>query len=100
MCIVEIEGINKPITGCTTTISDNISIYTHSKMVRKARQAILEFLLLNHPLDCPVCDQGGECDLQEETLTYGPDRSRYLAKKNRLMIFKWGINKNNNDTLY
>jgi NADH-quinone oxidoreductase subunit G len=92
MCIIEIEGVNKPVTGCTTMISDNISIYTHSKMVRKARQAILEFLLLNHPLDCPVCDQGGECDLQEETLTYGPDRSRYLSKKNQLMIFKWGIN--------
>lgn len=90
MCIIEIEGVNKPVTGCTTMISDNISIYTHSKMVRKARQAILEFLLLNHPLDCPVCDQGGECDLQEETLTYGPDRSRYFIKKKSAYDFQMG----------
>jgi len=78
MCLIEIEGVTKPIASCTVKITDNISIYTSSVMVRKARQAVLEFLLLSHPLDCPVCDQGGECDLQDQTLIYGPDRGRFF----------------------
>lgn len=59
MCLVEIEGIIKPIASCTVKVTDNMSIFTNSSMVRKSRQAVLEALLLSHPLDCPVCDQGG-----------------------------------------
>jgi NADH dehydrogenase/NADH:ubiquinone oxidoreductase subunit G len=58
-------------------------VYTNSPLVKKAREAVLEFLLLNHPLDCPICDQGGECDLQDQTMVYGSDRSRFYEFKAR-----------------
>jgi len=81
MCLVEIENVTKPVASCTITTTENMVIFTHSALVRKARQAVLEFLLLSHPLDCPICDQGGECDLQDQTLIYGPDRGRFFSKK-------------------
>lgn len=90
MCLVEIEGVAKPVASCTLKITDNISIYTNSVMVRKARQAVLESLLLSHPLDCPICDQGGECDLQDQTLLYGPDRGRFFSRKKTVYDFYIG----------
>jgi len=90
ICLVEVEGVNKPIASCTVKTSNNLSIYTNSVMVRKARQAVLEYLLLSHPLDCPICDQGGECDLQDQTLLYGPDRGRFFSNKKSVYDFDLG----------
>lgn len=90
MCLVEIENVSKPVASCTITATENMVIFTHSALVRKARQAVLEFLLLSHPLDCPICDQGGECDLQDQTLIYGPDRGRFFSKKKTTYDFNLG----------
>jgi NADH dehydrogenase/NADH:ubiquinone oxidoreductase subunit G len=76
MCLVEIEGAPKPVASCAAPVGNNMTIYTNTPFVHKARENVLEFLLLNHPLDCKVCDQGGECDLQEHSKNYGTDRSR------------------------
>ena len=82
MCLVEVKpGPPKPQASCALPASDNMEIITNSPMVKKAREGVLEFLLINHPLDCPICDQGGECDLQDETLGYGRDDSRYVENK-------------------
>lgn len=75
-CLVEVEKSPKPVVSCARPVSKGRVIYTNTPLVRKAREAVLEFLLLNHPLDCPICDQGGECDLQDEALNYGSDRGR------------------------
>ncbi|MBF0582780.1 MAG: NADH-quinone oxidoreductase subunit NuoG [Magnetococcales bacterium] len=77
MCLVEVEKMPKPVISCAMPVSDGMVVKTDSEMVRKARKAVMEFLLINHPLDCPVCDQGGECSLQDLAMKYGPDRSRY-----------------------
>jgi NADH-quinone oxidoreductase chain G len=76
MCLVEIQKSPKPVVSCAMPVSKDMVIFTDTPLVRKAREAVLEFLLLNHPLDCPICDQGGECDLQDEALNYGSDRGR------------------------
>jgi len=81
MCLVEIEGIPKLQTGCSTPVKDGMVVHTKSERVREAQQAVVEFLLLNHPLDCPVCDKGGECPLQDITFGYGPGRSRTREPK-------------------
>lgn len=81
MCLVEIEKAPKPIASCAFPVAPNMRIYTDTPMVQKARENVLEFLLMNHPLDCPICDQGGECDLQEQTMAFGSDRSRYFYSK-------------------
>ena len=82
MCLVEVKpGPPKPQASCALPASENMEIFTNTPMVKKARQGVLEFLLINHPLDCPICDQGGECDLQDETLGYGRDDSRYVENK-------------------
>jgi len=81
MCLVEIEKSPKPVASCALPLSNNISVYTDSPLVKKARENILESLLLNHPLDCPICDQGGECDLQDQTKIYGGDYSRFYINK-------------------
>ena len=82
MCLVEVKpGPPKPQASCALPAADNMEIFTNTPMVKKARQGVLEFLLINHPLDCPICDQGGECDLQDETLGYGRDDSRYAENK-------------------
>jgi len=83
MCIVEVKGAPKPLVSCTNIVLKNMVIYTNSPSIKKARESTLEFLLINHPLDCPICDQGGECDLQDETLNYGLDRSRYFISYKR-----------------
>jgi NADH dehydrogenase/NADH:ubiquinone oxidoreductase subunit G len=81
MCLVELEKSPKPIASCAMPIAPNMVIYTDTPLVKKAQESVLELLLINHPLDCPICDQGGECDLQDITLNYGSDRSRFFEKK-------------------
>jgi NADH-quinone oxidoreductase subunit G len=81
MCLVEMERSPKPIASCAMPASDGMVIKTDTPLVHKARKGVLEFLLINHPLDCPICDQGGECDLQDLTLFYGPDHSRFKENK-------------------
>jgi NADH-quinone oxidoreductase subunit G len=81
MCLVEIEKISKPVVACFMPISSNMKIFTNTHFVKKIRENVLEFLLLNHPLDCPICDQGGECDLQEQVFNFGSDKSRFFEKK-------------------
>ncbi|MBW8268495.1 NADH-quinone oxidoreductase subunit NuoG [Caldovatus aquaticus] len=81
MCLVELEKAPKPIASCAYPVADGMVIRTDSPMVRNARRGVMEFLLINHPLDCPICDQGGECDLQDQAYGYGMDRSRYREAK-------------------
>ncbi len=82
MCLVEVKpGPPKPQASCALPAADNQEIFTTTPMVKKAREGVLEFLLINHPLDCPICDQGGECDLQDETIAYGRGHSRYDENK-------------------
>jgi len=82
MCLVEIKpGPPKPQASCAMPVADKQEIITNSAVVQKARNGVMEFLLINHPLDCPICDQGGECDLQDQAMAYGFDRSRYHENK-------------------
>jgi NADH-quinone oxidoreductase subunit G len=81
MCLVEIEGIPKLQTACSTPVRDGMVVYTRTDRVVEAQNAIVEFLLVNHPLDCPVCDKGGECPLQDIALGWGPGRSRFTDPK-------------------
>ena len=81
MCQVEIEGQRKPQTACTTVVADNMVVHTDTPRVAEVRRGALEFTLLNHPLDCPVCDKGGECDLQDLTFAYGAGTSRFMEPK-------------------
>ncbi|MCP5322699.1 MAG: NADH-quinone oxidoreductase subunit G [Candidatus Paracaedibacteraceae bacterium] len=81
MCLVEVEGSKKPIPSCANNLKEGMIIHTTSSQVKKDREGVMEFLLINHPLDCPVCDQAGECDLQDQALHYGKDRSRYTEEK-------------------
>src|ERR671923_643774 len=89
MCLVEVAGMPKPVASCAMSVTDLLpsrdgtppTIITNSEKVKKAREGVLEFLLINHPLDCPICDQGGECDLQDQTMAYGFDASRFQDNK-------------------
>ncbi len=81
MCLVEQEKVPKPIASCAQPVAEGMVIHTQSARARKARHGVMEFLLINHPLDCPICDQGGECDLQDQAMAYGFDRSRYHEPK-------------------
>ena len=81
MCLVELEKSAKPIASCAMPATEGMNIKTNTKLVDKARKGVMEFLLANHPLDCPVCDQGGECDLQDQSMFYGLDKSRYSENK-------------------
>ena len=81
MCLVEMERAPKPVASCAMPAADGMVVKTNSELVRKARKGVMEFLLINHPLDCPICDQGGECDLQDQAMGYGMDRSRYTENK-------------------
>ena len=81
MCLVEMEKSPKPIASCAMPAVDGMNIKTNTPLVEKARKGVMEFLLVNHPLDCPVCDQGGECDLQDQSMFYGLDKSRYKENK-------------------
>jgi NADH-quinone oxidoreductase subunit G len=90
MCLVEIEKMPKPVASCGQPIAEGMIIKTDTEVVRKARRGVMEFLLINHPLDCPICDQGGECDLQDEAVSYGRDTSRYDEGKRAVAQPDWG----------
>jgi len=81
MCMVEMEGYPKPLVSCAMPVSNGIKVYTSTPRVKKAREGVMERLLRNHPLDCPICDQGGECDLQDQSMVHGSDRSRSHERK-------------------
>lgn len=81
MCLIEEIKQLKPLAACSVLITQNMSLYTNTIKTRKARETVLEFLLINHPLDCPICDQGGECDLQDQSLIFGNDRGRFYEYK-------------------
>lgn len=81
MCLVEVVGTKKPMAACALPVTDKMSVLSSSVLVKKAREGILEFILANHPLDCPICDQGGECDLQEQSLLFGSDKGRFYENK-------------------
>tara|TARA_A100001011_G_scaffold38903_1_gene36750 strand:- start:1332 stop:3365 length:2034 start_codon:yes stop_codon:yes gene_type:complete len=81
MCLVEMEKSPKPIASCAMPAADGMVIKTNTPKIEKSRKGVMEFLLANHPLDCPVCDQGGECDLQDQSMFYGIDKSRYKENK-------------------
>lgn len=81
MCLVEVEKAPKPIASCAYPVAEGMVVKTNSPLAEKARKGTMEFLLINHPLDCPICDQGGECDLQDEAMVYGSDRTRYTDNK-------------------
>jgi NADH dehydrogenase/NADH:ubiquinone oxidoreductase subunit G len=98
MCLVDTELIlpngniqKKIMIACGTTITNNLTIFTFNKVVKKIQENILEFLLINHPLDCPICDQGGECDLQDQAIIYGNDRNRFIEKKRSVNDKNFGI---------
>ncbi len=84
MCLVEMEKSTKPIASCAMPASEGMNIKTNTAFVEKARKGVMEFLLANHPLDCPVCDQGGECDLQDQSMFYGIDKSRFIENKRQV----------------
>jgi len=84
MCLVEMEKSPKPIASCAMPAAEGMNIKTNTAFVEKARKGIMEFLLANHPLDCPVCDQGGECDLQDQSMYYGIDKSRFIENKRQV----------------
>ncbi|OYY05159.1 MAG: NADH-quinone oxidoreductase subunit G [Acidocella sp. 35-58-6] len=90
MCLVEVEKMPKPVASCGQPVGDGMVIKTDTEMVRKARRGVMEFLLINHPLDCPICDQGGECDLQDEAVGYGRGYSRYDENKRSVGASDWG----------
>lgn len=81
MCLIEEKSSIKPVASCAVSIVNGMSIFTQTEMVKKAREGVIEYLLINHPLDCPICDQGGECDLQDQTLVFGADRGRFYELK-------------------
>ncbi len=81
MCLIEMEKSPKPIASCAMPVAEGMVIKTDTPTVKKARNGVMEFLLINHPLDCPICDQGGECDLQDQAMAYGFDRSRFRENK-------------------
>ena len=81
MCLVEVENAPKPLPACATPVSDGMKVFTRSPLARAAQKGTMEFLLINHPLDCPICDQGGECELQDVAMGYGGDISRYTESK-------------------
>lgn len=81
MCLVEVEKSPKPVASCAMPAAPGMNIKTNTPLVKKAREGVMEFLLINHPLDCPICDQGGECDLQDQSLVFGSDRGRFTEMK-------------------
>jgi len=100
MCFIELKNVNKPIIACATNISENAVIFTNSLLVFKSRESILEFILINHPIDCPICDQGGECDLQDQYTVMGSSNSRFyenlkksVNNKNINFLIKLSLNK-------
>merc|ERR1739841_225672 len=91
MCVVELKNSPKPLISCATPIINGMVVYTESPLVKKARESTMEFLLLNHPLDCPVCDQGGECDLQEQSFFFGMSKKKFYNFKRIVMDKNLGL---------
>jgi len=89
ICLVEIEKITKLVISCATLAEIKSEIFTDTKVVKESQEAIFEYLLVNHPLDCPICDQGGECDLQDQVMIFGTDRGRFYES------FKRSVENNN-----
>ena len=81
MCLVDVEKAPKPMPACATPVMDGMKVYTHSRRAIDAQHGVMEFLLINHPLDCPICDQGGECELQDQAVGYGRSVSRFVERK-------------------
>ena len=81
MCLVQVEKAPKPLPACATPVSNGMKVFTHSELAVNAQKGVMEFLLINHPLDCPICDQGGECQLQDLAVGYGGGASRYQEAK-------------------
>lgn len=81
MCLIEEKSSIKPLASCAVNLLNGMTIYTNTETVKKAREGVLEYLLINHPLDCPICDQGGECDLQDQSMVFGSDKGRFYEKK-------------------
>lgn len=81
MCLVDVEGAPKPQTACSTPVNEGMKVHTQNERAKASQQAVMEFLLINHPLDCPICDQGGECELQDVAMGYGSDVSRFTEGK-------------------
>ena len=90
MCLVEVEKAPKPLPACATPVTDGMVVHTHSKMARQAQEGVMEFLLINHPLDCPVCDKGGECQLQDLAVGYGKSTTRYTEAKRAVVAKDMG----------
>ena len=89
MCLVEVEKAPKPLPACATPVTPGMKVQTHSPMAKGAK-GVMEFLLINHPLDCPICDQGGECQLQDLAVGYGAGASRYQEEKRVVVGGIWG----------
>jgi len=81
MCLIEVEGVPKPLPACATPVNEGMKVFTKSDFAKQAQKGVMEFLLINHPLDCPICDQGGECELQDIAMGYGRSVSRFAEKK-------------------
>ncbi|MEJ2384590.1 MAG: 2Fe-2S iron-sulfur cluster-binding protein, partial [Xanthomonadales bacterium] len=81
MCLVDVEKMPKPVPACATPVMEGMKVYTASKRALDAQHGVMEFLLINHPLDCPICDQGGECELQDQSMGYGRSVSRFVERK-------------------
>jgi NADH-quinone oxidoreductase subunit G len=77
MCLVQVEKAPKPMPACATVVTEGMKVFTHSPLAAKAQRDVMEFLLINHPLDCPICDQGGECQLQDLAVGYGGSHARF-----------------------
>jgi len=90
MCLVEVDKMAKAVPACATPVGDGMRVYTKSPKALSAQRGVLEFLLINHPLDCPVCDQGGECPLQEAAMGFGAGNSRYIFSKREVINPDWG----------
>jgi len=90
MCLVEVEKAPKPLPACATPVTDGMVVRTHSKMAKQAQEGVMEFLLINHPLDCPVCDKGGECQLQDLAVGYGKSTTRYTEAKRAVVAKDMG----------
>ena len=81
MCLVDVEGVPKAQPACSTPVANGMKIHTRNDKAKSAQKAVMEFLLINHPLDCPICDQGGECELQDVAMEYGTDVSKFNLGK-------------------
>lgn len=90
MCLVQVDRAVKPAASCALEVLPGMKIFTNTAVVKKAREGVMEFLLANHPLDCPICDQGGECDLQDQALVFGNDRGRFYEIKRAVADKDWG----------